>query len=178
MKNYVEAWHTLAQFLWLAANAWWMFAELHDHDFPDDPPLYDAHMKHAGYIMLLALAWLTLYYAIVRPLGLLPRASEASIAAYDDAGAFQTRVPALFPTWRSYENIHILFWLGKDCAWNHLWPTMWWIFAAPTVLIALDFVWTTSFHTGHGVDHAHYVVQFLWVGPHPPERREAGRDKK
>ena len=38
-----------------------------------------------------------------------------------------------------------------------------WIFVVPTVLIALDFVWTTSWHRHHGVDHAHYVVQFLWV---------------
>ena len=38
-----------------------------------------------------------------------------------------------------------------------------WVFAAPTVIIAIDFVWTTSFHAGHGVDHAHYIVQFIWV---------------
>ena len=51
---------------------------------------------------------------------------------------------AFFPTWRSYENVHIFFWLAKDCSWNHGWTLTWWIFSVPTVLIALDFAWQTA----------------------------------
>ena len=44
-----------------------MLAELHDHEFPTEPKLYPAHMRHAGYIMLFALGWLFLYYLVVSP---------------------------------------------------------------------------------------------------------------
>ncbi len=49
-----------------------------------------------------------------------------------------------FPTWRSYENAHIFFWLAKDTSWNHSWNVTWIVFSIPTVLIALDFVWQTA----------------------------------
>jgi hypothetical protein len=49
-----------------------------------------------------------------------------------------------FPTWRSYENVHIFFWLAKDTSWNHNWDVSWIVFSIPTVLIALDFVWQTA----------------------------------
>ena len=39
----------------------------------------------------------------------------------------------------------ILFWLGKDCAWNGLIPSMWIIFVLPTLLIACDFVFSSLF---------------------------------
>ena len=39
-----------------------------------------------------------------------------------------------------YFFVSILFWVGKDCAWNHLNAIMWIIFFIPTFLIAFDFV--------------------------------------
>ncbi len=39
--------------------------------------------------------------------------------------------------------ISMLFWLGKDTAWNNLNPIMWLIFVVPTVIIAVDFVAVT-----------------------------------
>ena len=39
----------------------------------------------------------------------------------------------------------ILFWLGKDCAWNGLIPSMWIIFVLPTLIIACDFVYSSLF---------------------------------
>ncbi len=174
-KNYVEVWHSTAQFLWLIANAWWMLAELHDHEYPDASKLYEEHTVQAGYIMRGALAWLAIYYLVVRLFSLIPRPSGPPAAAYDHAGVFVPRCTYLFPTWRAYENIHILFWLGKDCAWNNSWPVVWWIFVVPTVAIALDFVWTTSFRTGYGVDHVHYIVQFTWVRE---EERVARRESE
>lgn len=41
--------------------------------------------------------------------------------------------------------LSILFWLGKDCAWNGLIPSMWIIFVLPTLLIACDFVFSSLF---------------------------------
>jgi hypothetical protein len=51
---------------------------------------------------------------------------------------------SFFPTWRSYENVHIFFWLAKDTSWNHNWNVPWIVFSIPTVLVALDFVWQTA----------------------------------
>ena len=34
----------------------------------------------------------------------------------------------------------IFFWLGKDLAWNAQVPSLWILFAIPTILISVDFV--------------------------------------
>ena len=137
-RNYQEVWHGIGQILWLFANLWWMEGELHDVKFPGQPPINDARQKEGGYIMITALCWLGIYYLFLRPFGLLP-ISTAAKAHYDDTG-LSCRFSSCFPTWRQYENIHIVFWLGKDCAWNTLIPVMWIVFLVPTVLVALDFV--------------------------------------
>lgn len=41
--------------------------------------------------------------------------------------------------------LSILFWLGKDCAWNGLIPSMWFIFVLPTLMIASDFAFSSLF---------------------------------
>ncbi len=40
---------------------------------------------------------------------------------------------------------------------------MWWIFAVPTIVIALYFSSASSGVHGEGVNHAHYVMQMTWV---------------
>lgn len=45
--------------------------------------------------------------------------------------------------WREYEHIHTLAWLGKDYAWVHVLPSLWVLCLVPTILIAIDFIWTT-----------------------------------
>ena len=40
----------------------------------------------------------------------------------------------------------IFFWLGKDFAWNNIIPSMWVIFAIPTLLMSVDFVYVTFWH--------------------------------
>jgi hypothetical protein len=87
---------------------------------------------------------------------------------------------SFFPTWRSYENVHIFFWLAKDTSWNHNWEVTWIVFSIPTVLIALDFAWQTAhvkvclfalisafslmyYLQGGLVNHVHYIMQILWV---------------
>ena len=143
-RNYQEVWHTIAQIMWLYANLWWMQGELHDYQFPDEPPMMERRQSDAGYMMMVAILWLGIYYAVIKPLGYFPITDE-NRKEYDDTGLV-CRYNLLFPTWRQYENIHILFWLGKDCAWNLLIPVMWIVFLIPTVLIACDFMVTACLH--------------------------------
>lgn len=141
-RNFYETIVSVAQLLWLVANFWWMTGEVHDYYFPNDYPQYEDRQRQASYIMMSALCWLGVYYFIIRPLGLLKPNADA-VAIYDDTG-LSTRFPLFFNTWREYENIHILFWLGKDTAWSANVQSMWVIFVIPTLTIAFDFVLVTS----------------------------------
>ena len=68
--NGVEAWHYTAQFLWLFANAWWMYGELTDWRNPHQPKIEPHHRQQAGYMMLFAWVWLLLYYAVLQHMSL------------------------------------------------------------------------------------------------------------
>lgn len=57
----------------------------------------------------------------------------------------------------------ILFWLGKDHAWNTLNPYTWVLFVIPTFLVAADFALNTLFNRDMIVEHAHYLALMLWV---------------
>ena len=164
IRNYIESGHYIGQFFWLLANYWWMWGEIHDSEYPEEPKTYEDHRFQAASLMLAAFGWLVVYHAVLLPFNLLPTTTEDALAPYADPEIEPHAVLApLAPTWRSYENLHVLFWLGKDTAWSNSWPIMWWPFAALTVAIAADFVATTSLYPGRGVDHAHYVAQALWV---------------
>jgi hypothetical protein len=164
LKNYIEAWHYIGQFFWLLSNYWWMWGEIHDSEYPDEPIIYPDHKQQAGVMMGSAFCWVLAYYVVIRPFKILPPTSDEALAAYEvaDIEPHSVIVPFL-PTWRLYENLHILFWLGKDTAWINGWSLMWWPFAALTAAIAADFVATTSLYRGHGIHHAHYIAQALWV---------------
>jgi len=69
----------------------------------------------------------------------------------------------LFSSWKHYENVHILLWLGKDTAWNWEWKVMWMCFSIPTIIVGLDFLHKSLFTKRLMIDHAHYCAQFLWV---------------
>jgi hypothetical protein len=177
--NGVEAWHYTAQFLWLFANAWWMYGELTDWRFPQQPKIEPQHRLQAGYMMLFAWVWLFLYYAVLQHMSLFaplftssPHAVAMSVApnrpclAFDVLRRFneehlQPRVwmKSFFPTWRSYENVHIFFWLAKDTSWNQNWHVTWIVFSIPTVLIALDFAWQTA--------HVKVCLSLLWLPVSP-----------
>jgi hypothetical protein len=47
-------------------------------------------------------------------------------------------------------------------AWNHSWAVMWIVMAIPTVVLTMDFVYVTFTYKGQAVDHAHYIIQFMW----------------
>ena len=164
LKNYVEAWHYIGQFFWLLSSYWWMWGEIHDSEYPDEPETRHDHTHQARVIIGCAFCWVLAYYAVVKPFKLLPANSDEATAAYEEADIEpHSFVAPIIPTWRRYENLHILFWLGKDTAWIFDWSIMWWPFAALTVAIAADFVATTSLYPGYGIHHAHYVAQALWV---------------
>lgn len=66
-KEYAEAWHNFAQLLWLVANFVWMTGDLHDAKYPTSPSVYDLRSAISQGIMLFALAWLAVYYLVLRP---------------------------------------------------------------------------------------------------------------
>jgi hypothetical protein len=119
-----------------------MTGEVHDVDYPDEPPLADIHTTQSARILEAALIYLLFYYLVVIPLNLLPVSAEA-IAAYDD-GQYKPRFK-YFRTFRQYENLHMLFWLAKDLAWNRTNIVMWFICLVPTVLVAADFLIISAF---------------------------------
>ena len=149
-RNYNESWHCVAQFLWVFGNFWWMWAELHDINYPYEYPIYDKNTQESGYMLIAALAWLCMYYIGMRVI--LPRPSQEGIDMYE-----MVHAKRFYLNGKQYENLHIILWLLKDTAWNKQLIIMWWISVIPTVLIALDFIILAT------EDRMFYVVQFIWV---------------
>ena len=113
-------------------------------------------------MMETGISWLAFFYLFVKPLKLWGADDPETVAAYDTTG-LPPRWPMFFKTWREYENIHILFWLGKDVAWINLIPSMWVIFLVPTFGIAWDMVFVTFWKKHLMIDHAHNVTILIWV---------------
>ena len=139
----------MAMFTWLFGNGWWMYAELHDYNYPNDPKLYTQHQSDAFRIMLSALCFLAVTY-ILRAIPITKQwfaVSPESLAVYDEA-KFRPgdALGQVFPTWRSIENLHIFCWLGKDTGWSGA--------CAPAM------------RTGHS--HAH-----ICAGTRPHQRRDS-----
>eukprot|EP01041_Mallomonas_annulata_P003882 gene3882-7751_t len=160
--NYHEVWQGIGQFLWLFANFWWMTGELYcSKNCFGDYTVYESHSDECGYIMILAFIWLAIFYIIVLPLNLLPL-STAAKEAYDEM-SLSSPYPYLFSTWREYENVHMILWLGKDCAWNHMNIIMWYIFLIPTLLVAVDYVLNSAQHKDMLIEMSHYCAVLFWV---------------
>ena len=166
LKNYMESWQYWAQFLWLLGNFWWMWGDLHDSAYPSEEKLYGVARSQAASVLIMACAWLLLFYSIVKPFKLLPPPSPEADYLYTKPQARPAAHPhlnLLFPTWRDYEHAHTLLWLGRDTAACLAQPDAWCVFTILALLAALDFAATTSFHRGMAVDHVHSVAQLLWV---------------
>ena len=163
-RNTNEIMTNFSTFMWLFGNTWWMIGDIHDHNFPEEPAWYPQRTIDCRNIMVAALCLLGAYYLIVKPLKLFNVDNPDAMVHYDRTG-LKPRWPIslLFKTWREYENVHILFWLGKDCAWNRLIPSMWFVFVLPTLGIMLDLACTSFFAKPLLIDHAHYSAQFVWV---------------
>ena len=179
-KNWIEFYLGTAQLFWLTGNAIWMWGELTDskyanvNEYPDYKPIYPDLSKVAGIILAVDMGFVGIYFMFLMPLGLFPHVSERIRDLYDESKSCVPRQPLklLFKSWRSYENVHIFFWLGKDCAWvycsnagNYDYypsPVFWLAFTVPTLLIGLDFVLTSS-QSFQLIDHIHYIFQFNWI---------------
>jgi hypothetical protein len=159
-KSLDEVWTHSAQFLWLFGNFLWMQGELHDNHYPNDTSIYNERADQAGYIFITALLWISIYYCLAKPFNL--SSSHEINAPYNTTG-FKPRFSSLFRSWREYENVHILFWIGKDCFWCWYVNYMWVLFWIPTLLVAFDFCLVSLRGKNMIIDHAHYVAQLLWV---------------
>ena len=123
----------------LAPLVRWMYGELSDRRF--GTTLYDQHSSDAGYIFVVAFVIISIYYCILKPLSLTSTNDKAT--DFYDTKEFKVRFSFFFKNWREYENAHIMFWIGKDLAWNMALKEMWVCFFVPAFLIALDFTWVS-----------------------------------
>ena len=170
MKHPAEIWHHAAQFTWLLANFVWMTGDVHDVTFPNKPEIYDEYQQASQHIMEAGLVWAAIWYFLILPFNLLPtKISSQAEAEYEEHG-LTCRLGKLFPqisffqSWRAYENLHIVLWMLKDYSWNTLNKPLWFASTIPTVLIGIDFVYTTGRAENMIIDHVHYISQLLWVG--------------
>jgi len=118
-----------------------MTGEAHDYAYPDSPSISDRHNDESAYMLEAACIWLSVYYLIVVPTWGQITKDPKAIEEYDD-GEFKPRF-TYFKNFRQYENIHTLFWLSKDLAWNRNNISMWFVFLWPTVGIAADLLWAS-----------------------------------
>lgn len=70
-RELTDLWHNLAQLLWLSANFIWMAGDLHDAEFPDEPPTAIRGAQICALIMIVALCWLSVYFTFLHPLQIL-----------------------------------------------------------------------------------------------------------
>lgn len=170
-RNINEFWSRFADLLWLFANYWWMIGETHDYTYPDEPSIYEARTRQAAVIMITALIWIGLYYILLKPLGFTgktidnsdEKVGENQVASHHEEEEPTPRFSFYFKNWREYENLHSLFWIGKDTAWVLANTPMWFIFFFPTVAVSMDVTLATLHKPKLLVDHAHHCAQFLWV---------------
>ena len=187
-----DAFVVLCQSIWLFGNFWWMNGELYDEKYPNRESIYDDRARQSGYMLLTAFCMISTYYFIVFPLRELSLLFRSDLEdatngdvdqkrkeTYDPVNRVYDRLQSInmhsgmkththlpsmvFKSWKHYENIHILMWLGKDTAWNWSWQVMWVVFSIPTILVGLDFIHKSLLTKRLMIDHAHYCSQFLWV---------------
>ena len=187
-----DAFVVLCQSIWLFGNFWWMNGELYDEKYPNRESIYDDRARQSGYMLLTAFCMISTYYFIVFPLRELSPLFRSDLEdatngngnqkrkeTYDPVNRVYDRLQSInmhsgmkahthlpsmvFKSWKHYENIHILMWLGKDTAWNWSWQVMWVVFSIPTILVGLDFIHKSLLTKRLMIDHAHYCSQFLWV---------------
>lgn len=170
-----EVFANFVLFLWIFGNFLWMSGEItipplgmdaktDDNNFHDDGTTFfgdDAINAAAAMgLFIVALVLITLYYSVLSPRKYLT--THPIVIEYYERAGVKPRFPNLFRSMRQYEYLHMLFWIGKDLAWNRLWPVPWGIFFVLTFAVGADFVYIT-YQKGYWVDCAHYSAQFLWV---------------
>jgi hypothetical protein len=114
-----------------------MIGEAHDYEYPEEYPVATQHSNTCAHILEVAFVWVLLYYVVILPCNLL-QCNKASLAEYDD-NKLKPRLPC-FKNFRQYENLHMLFWIAKDLAWNRMALPLWLLSLVPTLLISADFI--------------------------------------
>jgi hypothetical protein len=142
-KNGHEIINAVALLLWLSANFVWMSGEVYDVSYPDLPSISDLRTSQSAFLLEIAVVLLLTYYFILVPFDLLP-ITPKQLAIYDD-GSIEPRF-SYFRNFRQYENVHMIFWLTKDLAWNLSNISLWWLCLVPTFMLATDFLYISS-HT-------------------------------
>lgn len=140
--NSDEVYSTVALFMWIFANYWWMTGEVHDDNYPNEESIYTERANESAWILTAAVCYLSVYYFIIIPFNLMPVSAEA-IATYDD-GSLKPRF-AFLNTFRQYENLHMYFWIIKDLSWNREFITFWFIMLVPALFLAGDFCFISAF---------------------------------
>jgi hypothetical protein len=126
-----------------------MIGEAHDYESPDEIPISVNHTENSAIILLSVLVWELFYYLILLPFNLLP-CSKTALVEYDD-GVLHSRFP-WFKNFRQYENLHMLFWIAKDLAWNRLHFKLWLCMVFPTIFLAGDFIYISWKYCKHVSD--------------------------
>jgi hypothetical protein len=107
----------------------------YDYEYPDEMPIANECSNISALILAIAFVWLLAYYWVFLPLNLI-YTSKASLLEYDD-GQLRPRC-STFRNFRQYENLHMLFWISKDLAWNRLNLSLWLVCLFPTIFISAD----------------------------------------
>ena len=138
-----------------------MTGEAHDHKYPDSIPISDQHNDESARILESALIWLALYYLIVLPFNLMP-INPSSVEEYDD-GDMSSRF-SYFKNFRQYENVHMMFWLAKDLAWNRSNIGLWVGCLVPTIFVATDLA-VISYHCKVSLNNLiiNYILSYIYL---------------
>ena len=140
LRNLRKLWHSVGITVWLLANFIWMSGEFHDSKYYYEESQSKYLTPISGWVMIVAFVWILSYYVVVMPSGIPYYFAPVHPS---DENIIPCRFEYIFGTWSEYEDIHILLWLGTDCAWNHMWIYAWSFFLIPTLLLALDFVFSS-----------------------------------
>lgn len=156
-RNYEEIYMLIAVTLWLFGNFYWMYGEIVRGDD-------DINAVEGSYILEVALIWILCFHVVLQPLGLLTHNCNTSASRgrlYEEIGLHPRF--SYFKSWRQYEHIHTFFWCGKDWSWMRRIEYSWIAFSIPTVLIAVDFIWS-SFRTRRMmIETVHYIAILMWI---------------
>ena len=133
-----------------------MRGEAHDHEYPEEVPIATECSNMSAAILFIAFIWLLVYYLIFLPFNLI-HASKASLQEYDD-GQLRPRC-SVFRSFRQYENLHMLFWILKDLAWNRLQLNTWLLCLFPTLLISVDLLYIAASSSNNVVSENTHMLQ-------------------
>lgn len=120
-RSYDDSFICFTQFVWLCGNMWWMSGEVHDIREPDEDKIYDVRANQASYMLIFAFLFASVYFIIVKPSNYIRFKNVTNVQHKEDSSIIDdAKVPnkmLCFPRFKDYERIHLLFWIGKDCAW-------------------------------------------------------------